>query len=174
MIRNFNFNYIGEFDISSIAEKVKSLSDDDWNEFDYRQKKFPAHKETLTIPLLFDNDFDSYPIAYKFFNLFEEDVVKVHAFFSQFYKTGRFARLILVKLLANSEITPHYDQGNSLNQGLRHHIPIITNDKVFFQISKDIKHLKQNEVWEINNQRLHGVKNESAEDRVHMIVDWII
>lgn len=174
MIRNFNFNYIGNFDTSSLADKIKLLSDADWREFDYRQKKFPAHKETLTIPLLFDNNFDSYPTACKFFTLFEDDINKVHSFFTQVYRTGRFARLILVKLLANSEITPHYDQGSSLKQGLRHHIPIITNDSVSFQISKDIKNLKVNEVWEINNQRLHGVKNSSPEDRVHMIVDWII
>jgi len=174
MIRNFNFNYIGTFDTAGLATKISSLTDEDWKDFDYRQNTFPAHKETLTVPLLFDDNFDSYPTECKFFNLFADEITEVHKFFTQHYGTGRFARLILVKLLANSEITPHYDQGSSLRQGLRHHIPIITNDKVSFQISKDIKNLKVNEVWEINNQRLHGVKNESSYDRVHLIADWII
>ena len=53
------------------------------------------------------------------------------------------------------------------------HIPIITNEKVFFQVGDEIKIFKEGEIWKINNTgKSHSVVNNSNEDRVHLIVDW--
>jgi hypothetical protein len=32
--------------------------------------------------------------------------------------------------------------------------------------------MKEGEIWEINNQSLHSVRNDSEYDRVHFIIDY--
>jgi aspartyl/asparaginyl beta-hydroxylase (cupin superfamily) len=32
--------------------------------------------------------------------------------------------------------------------------------------------MKEGEIWEINNKYLHGVKNQSEFDRIHLIIDY--
>ena len=55
------------------------------------------------------------------------------------------------------------------------HIPIITNKKVYFSVGEEKKNLKSGEMWEINNsKKSHAVKNNSKEDRIHLIIDWIV
>ena len=73
-------------------------------------------------------------------------------------------------MLANSTIPPHVDGGTV---GHRHHIPVITNTGVIFTVGGEEKHMKQGEIWEINNQLPHAVVNHGNKDRVHLIADWI-
>jgi len=35
-------------------------------------------------------------------------------------------------------------------------------------------HMKPGELWEINNRREHGVVNGGGEDRIHLIVDYVL
>ena len=58
-----------------------------------------------------------------------------------------------------------------LNTIKRHHIPIVTNDEVWFYVDGEKKNLKTGEIWEIDNTKLHKVENLSNKDRVHVIVD---
>ena len=32
--------------------------------------------------------------------------------------------------------------------------------------------MREGEIWEINNQNLHSVDNNSNEDRIHFIIDY--
>lgn len=173
MKQNFNFKLLGHIDTSKFVDKLKLLTDEDWKEFDFRQKTFDVHVKTLTIPILFNQNFSNFPNKYKFYSFFEEEVNDVHNFFITKYGDGKIVRFILVKLLANCDIPTHVDGGDSLSETKRHHIAIITNPKVSFTISDETKHLKQGEVWEINNLRSHSVENLSDQDRIHIIVDWL-
>jgi len=40
-------------------------------------------------------------------------------------------------------------------------------------VGEECKNLKYGELWEINNQRQHGVRNLSYEARIHIIIDWV-
>jgi aspartyl/asparaginyl beta-hydroxylase (cupin superfamily) len=80
------------------------------------------------------------------------------------------ARALLVKLSEESDIDPHSDSGDYLGLVRRHHIPIVTNDRVYFSVGGERKHLRAGECWEINNNRVHSVENRGGE-RIHLIID---
>jgi len=170
-----NFNYIGKIKINNIKNIVNSFNDELWNNFSFRQKTFEVHKETKTIPLIFDTDFrlkdptylNEYEIFKNEFKLLKNKLTKI-------YGKGFIIRAILVMLKSNSKIDRHIDSGESLSVCHRVHIPIITNKNVLFEIDNEIKNLKEGEMWEINNsEKIHSVVNNSDADRIHLIVDWI-
>ena len=167
-----NFKFLGKFDTASFVEKVKTITEEEWNEFDLRQTIFEVHAATRTIPLLFNVDFSQPPLPYKFYDLFEDDVKKLEAFFTEWYGNGEMSRCIMVSLLAKSTVPVHVDNGEHLIKSHRHHIPLITNEAVIFQIGLERKNMKVGEIWEINNRTLHGLSNTSTERRIHIIADW--
>lgn len=170
-----NFNYIDFIDISNIKKKVNKFTDKEWNAFNFRQKTYDVHKDTQTIPLIFDNDFRlSNPTYLSYYTKFKQDLNSIRNVFNIKFGNGYIIRAILVNLKANSCIGRHIDVGVSLELCNRVHIPIITNDKVLFEVGGEVKNLKEGEVWEINNsQKLHSVVNNSKVDRIHLIIDWI-
>jgi len=170
----FTFKFLGNFDTSSFEQKVKTVTEEQWNEYEFRQKTFENHISTRTIPLLFNENFTAAPNEYKFYDLFADDIKKLDDFFLEYYGNGKMIRCILVSLLGNASIPLHVDNGESLISSHRHHIPIIINETVIFQVGLQRKNLKVGEVWEINNRTMHGLSNSSTENRIHLIADWEI
>ena len=82
--------------------------------------------------------------------------------------------MILVKLLTNGSIPHHVDQGETLSKSHRMHLPIITNEQNLFSVGDSEVHMKAGELWEINNRREHGVVNGGSEDRIHLIVAYVL
>ena len=174
--KTFNFKFIGKINISSIKNKVKNYSKEKWEEFDFRQKTFDVHKKTKTIPLIFDKDFrlDNPTYLEDSFS-YQKEIKEIDKFFTKECGKGFIIRAILVNLPANTFIGEHVDKGESLDKCMRCHIPIITNKSVLFKIEEEVKNLKPGEVWEINNtKKLHSVQNNGKQDRVHLIVDWML
>ena len=68
--------------------------------------------------------------------------------------------------------TPHVDTGEQLLKCKRHHIPIVTHPMVMFYVGGEQINMLEGDVWEINNSKLHQVKNYSNIDRIHIIIDW--
>jgi len=168
----FNFKLIGFFDISDFKSKIDALSDLNWSEYSFRQNAFQVHKNTETIPLLYNEEFTDFPSKWNYYNVFETEIKKLNDTLFEHYGKGKIVRCILVKLKKNSEIPTHIDGGDSLMTCHRHHIAVITNDKVLFNVDNEIKNLKPGEIWEINNFKQHRVDNNSDIDRIHIIVDW--
>ena len=52
-----SFKNYGFFNISEFRKIIEEQSFD-WDEFDFRQKKFEVHKDTQSIPLIFDEKLD--------------------------------------------------------------------------------------------------------------------
>ena len=169
-----NFNYKGSFDCKETIKKVKKLPSDAWQEFTFRQDNYNPHRDTLTIPLLFNTNFSAEPLESKYFNIFKKDIDILKNIFTFYYGPGMLVRAILVNLPAQKAVPDHYDFGESLERSYRHHIALITNDQVFFNIEKDSINMKVGEIWEINNIKNHSVFNSGYIDRVHLIVDWDI
>ena len=167
------FKYVGEIDASTIVKKVDSISSS-WEEFDYRQNTYQVHQHTQTIPILFDADF-RLSTPSKWYPLFEEHLRKLQDIAAKFYGDGYIIRCILTNLKANKNIAPHIDGGDSLITCKRIHVPIITTDKVLFTVGGEEKNMRVGEMWEINNgKKPHAVYNNSDEDRVHLIFDYVI
>jgi len=176
MDSNTTFNFIGNIKVSSIKNKVKNYINEKWEEFDFRQKTFDVHRETKTIPLIFDKDFRlSNPTYLEDSFSYKKEIENIIYFFTKKLGKGFIIRAILVNLPKNTFIGEHVDKGESLDRCIRCHIPIITNKNVLFKIEGEIKNLKEGEIWEINNtKKIHSVQNAGKTDRVHLIVDWML
>lgn len=86
-------------------------------------------------------------------------------------------RVRLAVLMPKFEIKPHVDYDPSYI--VRYHIPIITNDQVWFGIkTKEDKVVEfqmpaDGSIYFFNSGLLHWVRNDSDEPRLHLIVDTI-
>ena len=172
-IKIMNFNYIGKTDVSTIASKVKKINI--WDDYIFRQKTYDVHKYTKTIPLIFDEDFRNHNPTYHFnYSIYKNEMNKFKNIFSKKFGKGYIIRALLVNLEAQKNIPNHIDNSFSLDICKRIHIPIITNNKVIFNVGEEKINLKKGEMWEINNsKKIHSVKNNSKSDRVHLIIDWV-
>ena len=175
MSKQFNYKFIASTDVSMIQRKLGGVKDD-WDEFKWRQKRFEVHKKTKTIPLIFDKDFrvnnPTYHLHYAFF---QKDLHELWKLYTTHFKKGFIIRALLVMLPAKSKIPIHIDRGTSLDLCRRTHIPIVTHKDVVFEVDGEKKHLKEGEIWEINNtNKRHTVTNNSNKDRIHLILDWMV
>jgi aspartyl/asparaginyl beta-hydroxylase (cupin superfamily) len=174
LTKSFVFHKTAE--ISDVVNIVKQF-DSEWLNNVSRQNTFDVHKNTLTIKI---TDFD---LDWECFSPYEYQLVlknkKLLSLLSPVFDylkdlhNGKLGRSMLVKLPAGKNIDKHFDGGSYLSIAKRHHIPIITNNKVWFIIDGEKKHLAEGEIWEIDNTKEHEVQNLSDKDRVHLIVDII-
>jgi quercetin dioxygenase-like cupin family protein len=80
----------------------------------------------------------------------------------------------LMALAPGAEIMPHRDRGGSLEDGLaRLHIPIVTDPAVVFTLDGDEVHFSAGATWYMNANCLHAVRNGSARERVHLVLDCV-
>lgn len=183
-----DFLLLGRLDIGSLRDRVLAFTEDDWNLEDFRQKRFEAHKDTSTIPLIFDEDFrHTDPTIRPAYGDLREPIEPFLSLIRKHYnkslrlkrlqdKYGRAypVRILLARLRPGGVIMPHMDRNFTLAHVHRIHIPIQTHADVGFRVNGHGKPMKEGEVWEINNRRIHEVVNQSPTHRIHMIVDWAI
>lgn len=173
--RNFNFNYICNFDVTNVVEIVKTFNDE-WYHDTSRQELFKKHTNTTSIfvtkfPL--DWKGDGYP--YEICNYPDKiaQAIKPIIIFLENHFEGKNGRTLLAKLTAHGHIPAHRDGGYYLQGVHRCHIPITTNELVEFEINGEAINMKAGECYEINNKITHAVKNNGNMDRVHLIIDII-
>ncbi len=190
MYFNGQFKQLGTCDVTELKTLVNTLTTNQWQEHNERQKIYKVHSDTQTIPLIFDADFrHRFPTTHPQLELFQQQLLPMMKIIADYFKkqiinirglrpnpvdNGYFVRIILVKLSGNGVINEHADNGSSLSRAHRIHLPIITNDKVEFTVGDATKSLKEGEIWEINNRHTHSVKNSSEQSRVHIILDFVI
>jgi hypothetical protein len=170
---NFNFKMCGNVDVTHLKDKLNGL---DWTEHTIRQN-LGVHKNTETLEVIWDwESLETDKIGKIHSNYYKLDMEsfleKIKPIYESNYGDGYFIRVLIVKLKANSNIEPHVDNGYSLMTAKRTHIPIITNSDVTFTVGGETKHLKEGEIWEIDNSKVHSVDNNSDMDRIHLIMDY--
>lgn len=171
-----------EAEVSALREAVEALDEAHWYGDTSRQEVFRPHRQTQTIALIYDSDMRHddatvLPAFTKFGHLVEPIMEKVAAQYPAVADSDHapyFVRAILVRLTAGESIKTHRDHGESLSRAHRIHIPVITNPGVEFGIAGHIKHLAAGEAWEVNNRKPHAVRNLGADDRVHLILDYVV
>lgn len=85
---------------------------------------------------------------------------------------SHLGRIQLVALLPGGEVAPHIDKGTYFDLHGRYHVPLITNDQVLFNDgAAERAHMAVGGLYRLANLRTHGVRNESDQRRVHLIVD---
>ena len=183
-----NFAHIGSIDIAALKQHVLELPEQQWLGEAFRQQRYEVHRDTQTIPLVFDPDFrHTHPTRLPALQEIEpfirpslkmvadhfDDSPKGWELFDE-HGMGYFVRANLVRLKAGGEITEHTDNNFSLVHSHRVHVPIITNDRVSFTVGGETLNMKEGELYEINNRRMHSVTNAGSADRVHLILDYVI
>lgn len=80
----------------------------------------------------------------------------------------------LLRLAAGAEIKPHVDNCLGYEDGcFRIHIPVITNNDVFFILDNERLLMKEGECWYIDANFTHSVANKGKKDRIHLVIDGI-
>ena len=79
------------------------------------------------------------------------------------------------------ELSRHTDQvdpdsGLNVGQVARIHIPIVTNDNVWFSVwepsgNKKTVNMEKGEVWVLDTRKPHMVVNNGTTDRIHLVID---
>lgn len=183
-----NFRDIGRLDVSDLARRVAALTPAEWSAFALRQKRYEVHRDTQTIGLVFDPDFrHSHPTRLPALDSFGDAVRPALETAADYYEQsaagkqlvatyglGYFVRATLVKLIAGGRIAPHQDNNFSLVHSHRLHLPVISSDAVRFTVGSETRVLAAGELVEINNRRMHSVENAGADDRVHLILDFVL
>jgi len=183
-----NFLLIAKVDVSALKLLILGLNDRDWKNQSFRQQRYEVHRDTQTINLVFDPDFrHTHPTKLPALNLFEHSMRPALGAIAKHYeqsakgqalladsRLGYFIRANLVRLRPAGEIAAHTDGNFSLAHSHRVHLPIVTNDDVLFNVGGETLNLKEGDLYEINNRRTHSVRNAGAEDRVHLIMDYVL
>ncbi len=183
-----NFSYIGSVDTAELKRLVLDLSEEQWDSFAVRQQRYEVHRHTQTIGLVYDPDFrHTHPTRLPTLQVFESAIRPALAMTAEHfeetpqgqrlikqYGLGYFIRATLVKLKAGCGITAHQDLNFSLTHSHRVHLPIITNDDVWFTVGNEALNIKEGQLIEINNRRMHSVENKGSADRVHLILDFVL
>lgn len=183
-----NFKQLGKLDISGLKNRILLFTEEDWQRNDSRQKKFAAHKDTTTIPLIYnkDNLLDN-PKYLPDYQTLKPLLAPIYELIARNYNTslkhkrlqkkhGRAypVRTIIARLKPGGVISAHMDRNHLLSHSHRIHVPIVTDENVHFGVGRETKYLREGEIWEINNRREHQVENRGGIYRIHIIIDWTI
>lgn len=174
ILEDFNFKHHKTYDASLIKLHVSNFSDE-WFIDTSRQEQYSNHKDTESY-FIYKSDlgwqkgkkfkFEQVSNDAKLLELVEpviKDLEVLH--------DGIRGNVLLIKLKAKHDIPNHFDDGDYLMCSRRHHLPIITSSNTIFGVGLEKINMLEGECWEINNTRLHSVKNNSDIDRIHLLID---
>jgi hypothetical protein len=80
----------------------------------------------------------------------------------------------LMRLCAGAYIKPHRDHGLALEYGeARLHLPIHSGGDVRFTVDGRLVPMREGELWYVNTDREHEVRNPGNTDRIHLVIDCL-
>ena len=86
---------------------------------------------------------------------------------------GVWGRSRLMGLGPGAVVPRHVDIHYYWRTHVRIHVPVITNPGVRFLCGGDDVHMRPGEAWVFDSFRLHEVRNEGADKRVHLVLDTV-
>ena len=88
-----------------------------------------------------------------------------------FVQGERLGRVIINKIKPGGVIYPHADTPDHAKYFDRFHIVLSSSPGVIFRAGDERVYMGTGSIWWFNNAIEHEVINNSAEDRIHMVVD---
>ena len=163
----------------TIIENILGLfTEEDWHVSDYRNSAGGMSK-TNTIPILHTplcktgqcdmgaiKALRKEPLYDKYF----PHIQPILDLLKQYYEYKQYA-IFITRLAPKAMINPHPDTGNFLELCNRIHVPLKTNPDVKYLIDKNSYYWERGKIYEFDNTRVHGVYNNSDEDRIHLIIN---
>ncbi len=83
----------------------------------------------------------------------------------------RLGRVLITRLAPGQQITPHVDGGAPATYYTRFQIALQSLPGCLFHAGDETVNFKSGEVWGFDNTQEHSVVNNSADDRLALIVD---
>jgi hypothetical protein len=83
----------------------------------------------------------------------------------------QLGRVIISKLPAGKVIKPHVDEQKYAGFYDRFHVVLSSAPGCLFHCGDETVHMATGELWWFDNKIIHEVTNNSAADRVHLIID---
>lgn len=172
-------------DITTLRDAVLRVTPEEWSENQFRQKRFSVSQQVETI-LFKMNGVDLEGIGddpaktfifekswTKWKHLVQPIIDEVIKYYPG-YEKGFVNKAMLPNMRPGTDIPKHFDTMKSFSKSHRIHVPILTNDEVYFTVGGERVILEAGEAYEINNLKEHGVKNKGKTDRVHLLFDLYI
>lgn len=168
--------YIEVCDIDeSIIDAINNaITEEDWFVFDYRQQ-MGNMQECNSIVIRHSTEYDvatmrEMPLFDKYYPLIEPILNK----FKDIYTFNEYSAF-LSRLAPQGIIGEHRDGSGSKHFSLdkchRIHAPIKTNSDVFYSIDGVDYNWVKGKIYEFDNMRIHGVKNQGDEERIHLVIN---
>ena len=88
-------------------------------------------------------------------------------------KGGKVINALFPLLPPGGVIRAHRDVGPLLTRSHRIHVPLIVNPEVEFLVNGERVLLEEGAPFELPNQQQHSVQNGGAEDRIHLVFDYL-
>ena len=79
---------------------------------------------------------------------------------------------MLANICPGGEIGLHIDQNSAADVPHKIHVPVQTDEFSEFIEEESSYYLRRGFAYEVNNKIAHGVKNNSVNDRIHLIFDY--
>jgi len=86
---------------------------------------------------------------------------------------GVWGRSRLMGLGPGAVVPKHVDIHYYWRTHIRIHVPVVTNTGVRFRCGGEDVHMEPGEAWVFDSFRLHEVRNEGSEKRVHLVLDTV-
>lgn len=83
----------------------------------------------------------------------------------------RLGRVMINKLRPGGKIFPHADTLSHAEYYSRFHVVLQSQPGVVFKAGTEQVYMAPGEIWWFDNKEVHEVINNSADDRIHMVVD---
>lgn len=88
------------------------------------------------------------------------------------YDGGRTCRIMLASVIPGGVIDMHIDHNSSADVPHKIHVPLQTTPEAYFFEGQNRYYLERGKAYEVNNKIPHGVRNESQQERIHLIFDY--
>ncbi len=82
-------------------------------------------------------------------------------------------RCLLARLNPGATIAPHIDRADYFSHTVRIHVPIFTDPGVLMVCRGRAFHMREGEVWALNNSNQHAVLHDGTQARTHLICDFL-
>lgn len=168
------------YSIEQLKSVLPAASDSVWDERDFRQRAKPGvhnvhhHTRSIVFRWLSNQWTEGRPLQVEAADYapkaLTESALAVAERLEQHYG-GVVVKLMLAELKPSGTISPHSDAAPALYLSHRCHLPILTNRSVDFRVDDKSFELKEGVVYELDNTRMHSVRNGGRERRVHLICD---
>lgn len=172
---NYPYKIVGSIPDELINESLSLIKTEFW-EIDKMRNKMGSLTQTKSIVLRHFNDYKSVNSENwkneiynkQLYPIFENLINKILYVLRKEYHFRDYIAFF-ARLKPKGIVGLHVDSGPFLETCHRIHIPIKTNENVFYIIEDQKYNWTKGNIYEFDNTRIHGVVNESDEERIHLL-----